>query len=88
MAEILNIRMQSHLTDCSLCGEATAHRWGIPTCNGDVVSNDFPDDLWQGSVPVCQRCYERHARGEIKTFDHYYVRRGPMGVCLIDGAGI
>lgn len=85
---ILTIRMQSGMVDCWICGEPTEYRWGVPTCNGDLVSNDFPDDLWEGGQAVCESCFAKHARGELPTFDRYYVRRGPLGVDLIHGGGI
>lgn len=75
----LEIRMQAGMIDCSLCGEPDDHRWGVPTCNGDVVSNDFPDHLWQGSVAVCEQCFNLHAEGKIPTFDRYYWPQGFVG---------
>ncbi len=85
--DVLLIRMQSGDVECSLCRALTDFGWSVPTYNGDVVSNDFPDDLHAlgGSVPVCERCYERHAAGQVETFDRYYVR---PGADLIGGAGI
>lgn len=88
---ILEIHMQCDEIECGLCGEWTEFRYGVSTYNGDIVSNDFPDTMRReggGSVAVCERCFERHAAGLIPTYDHYYVRPGPMGVCLVDGAGI
>lgn len=88
---ILEIRMQRGEIECSLCGAETELRWGVPTYNGDIVSNYFPDDLHRiggGSVPVCEECYDRHAAGLVPTFDRWYVRRGPFGVELVDGGGI
>ncbi len=76
---ILEIRMQSGGIDCSLCGKADEHCWGVPVFNGDVVSNDFPFWMWSshgGSQPVCRRCYAKHERGEIPTWDHLYVSPG------------
>lgn len=61
---------------CSLCGQETPLAFGIPTYNGDIVSNDFPDALRTeggGSMPVCQQCYLEHKQGLMPTFDHYYV---------------
>jgi hypothetical protein len=89
--DFLEIRMQQYETDCSLCGLPTEHRWGIPTFNGDIVSNDFPDDLWRGgggNIPACRECFAKHARGEIPTFDRFYVPQTLMGVHLVNGAGI
>ena len=68
-ADIKNIR-------CSWCGEWTAHRWGLPTYNGDLISNDFSDKLWAeggGSVPACQSCFDKHAAGQLPTCDDYYL---------------
>jgi hypothetical protein len=88
MSEVLEIRMQLHETHCSLCGEPTLCCWGVPAYNGDLMSNDFPDELISaggGNQPVCEDCYDRHARGELETFDRFYLWR--VGG-LIDGAGI
>lgn len=88
MPAILEIRMQSHLCDCWLCGEPTEMQWGVPTYNGDLVSNDFPDAMWAGSgggQSVCEDCYRKHERGELETFDHYYTWQ--LGL-FADGAGI
>lgn len=82
------IDFQSHEVDCFLCGKPTEHRWGVPVYNGYVVSNDFPDDLWGndgGGQAVCELCYDKHARGEIETFDRFYV---PKGRTFIYGDGI
>lgn len=73
--------------DCYICGAPTPMRWGVPVFNGDIVSNDFPDELWGesgGGQSVCESCYEKHARGEIKVFDSCYW----TPPTLIDGAGI
>lgn len=88
MPDSLTINMNERWADCGLCGAETLFHWGVPTYNGDVVSNDFPDDLGGGSIAACEACFHKHERGEIETFDHYYVRPGPMGVCLVNGAGI
>lgn len=85
MSDILEIRMQSNETECFICGAETEHCWGVPTCNGDIVSNDFPDDLWDGGVPVCEDCYLKHERGEIPTCDRFYL---PRGRSFINGDGI
>lgn len=74
---ILEIRMQSNMIDCSICGEPDCHSWGVPTFNGDIVSNDFPDELWEGSIGVCESCYCKHERGEIPTFDRMYLHHRP-----------
>ena len=86
--DILKIHMQSHDATCMLCNAETDYNWSIPTFNGDIVSNEFPDWLWTtsgGGQAVCESCYEKHARGEIETFDRYY--RHLMGD-FADGAGI
>jgi hypothetical protein len=86
LGDTLEIRMNPGIVACGLCGADTDFRWAVPTFNGDLVSNDFPDDLHReggGSFPVCQRCYDRHERGELATFDRYYYRPG-----LIAGEGI
>ncbi len=82
---ILEIRMQSGMIDCAICGEPDDHCWGVPTYNGDIVSNAFPDDMDWGGVAVCESCYLKHERGEITTFDHCYL---PKGRSFIGGDGI
>jgi hypothetical protein len=92
MSQVLEIRMQRHETTCGLCGVGCHMEYGIPTYNGDVVSNDFPDELHRsggGSFPVCQRCYLRHALGDVETFDHWYIEASAFGIFLgFDGGGI
>ena len=92
MNKPLEIRMQRHEANCGMCGDDCDMLYGIPTYNGDVVSNDFPDGLMPdagGSFPACQRCYLRHAMGDVPTFDHWYVVAGAFGVFLgLDGGGI
>lgn len=92
MSSILEIRMQGgREAECGICGELTNMKYSVPTYNGDIVSNDFPDDLYGkfgGMIPVCRECFHKHERGEIETFDHYYVPQTLMGVHLIDGGGI
>lgn len=86
--DVLEIRMQSVEMVCSLCGAITDDNCGVPIVNGDIVSNDFPDAIWSehgGSVPACQRCHDRHSRGEIETFDRHYLW---LGLGFIHGAGI
>ena len=57
--------------DCFLCGqECGGDNCGVPTFNGDVVSNDWNGE-W-GSKPVCQECFDKHADGRVPTFDHLY----------------
>jgi hypothetical protein len=92
MSDILEIRMQSGMLDCYVCGEPTEYRFGIPIYNGDIVSNDFPDDMWAnggGGQSVCESCYLKHERGDIPCADRLYLDRPPHGVYLgSDGAGI
>lgn len=86
MSDILLIDMNPREVQCALCGEWCEHSWGVPTFNGDLVSNDFPDALWHsegGSQPACESCFNKHDRGELQTFDRYYVRPG-----FINGDGI
>jgi hypothetical protein len=87
MPPVLEINMNPRHLDCHLCGQPTEHKWGVPIFNGDVVSNDFPDDLWSeggGGQAVCERCYELHAAGQVKTYDRYYMHL--FG--FVDGGGI
>lgn len=70
------IDMNQREAKCSLCGKWTDACWGVPTYNGDLVSNDFPDWLTReggGCMAACEACYEKHARGEVLMFDHYYL---------------
>ena len=76
MTEVLEINMNVREVQCSVCEEWTEHRWGIPTFNGDVVSNDFPDWLWSlhgGGQPVCRQCFDLHAAGQISVADLWYI---------------
>jgi hypothetical protein len=76
--DTLEIRMQSHDVECFLCGTWTELHWGVPTYNGDLVSNDFPDELFReggGAQPACERCYGQHSRGELPMFDKCYLWR-------------
>lgn len=78
----LEINMNPRSVQCFLCGKWASHEWGVPTYNGDVVSNDFPDYLWHeggGGQGVCEGCYLKHERGEIETFDRFYTRPGFIG---------
>lgn len=78
MSDILEIRMQTHEVECSICGDWTAHQWSVPTYNGDLVSNDFPDELIReggGNMAVCEHCYDRHAADDMETFDSFYLWR-------------
>ena len=87
-SDILEIRMQKSMIDCSICGGPDAHSWGVPVVNGDIVSNDFPDEIWRregGAIGVCEECYRKHERGEIPTFDRFYLHLRPG---FTDGAGI
>lgn len=88
MNEILEINMNPREAQCSLCGEWTDYRWGVPTFNGDLVSNDFPNEIWLaegGNMPVCESCYGKHERGELPTFDQFYLH---LQKGFVDGAGI
>lgn len=55
---------------CVACGEPCEGECSLPIFNGDIVSNDWPGD-W-GGVPCCNRCYELHASGRMKTWDHLH----------------
>lgn len=68
--QVLVIRMQHHETTCYVCGKRTDGGFGVPTFNGDLVSNAFPDWLDWGGQPACED--RRHERGELVTYDHYY----------------
>lgn len=84
---VLKIRMQSHTVECSLCGIETPWQWSVPVYNGDVVSNDFPDWMYErhgGNQSVCEACFNKHAAGQIPTCDAIYLRQGD----LMHGAGI
>lgn len=72
---------------CRICGATTPTRGGVPTYNGDLVSDDFPLEP-EGNWPACGPCFEAHARGQLKTWDGLYTRRPPLGVPLVDGGGI
>jgi hypothetical protein len=88
MSDILVIDMNSRSIQCFLCGEWDEHRWGVPTCNGDVVSNDFPDEIWHehgGGQAVCRECYEKHLNGLVPTFDRFYLH---LASGFVGGAGI
>lgn len=83
----LTIRMQTPgygMGDpCANCGQPASGFHGLPYFNGDLMSNDWPGD-W-GGRPCCEDCYERHARGELETFDQDYVH---LFALYQDGAGI
>ena len=88
MSNVLEIRMQSGELRCSICNDWTEHRWSVPTFNGDLVSNNFPDELWNsegGVQAACEECYDRHSRGELPTFDRYYLH---LAGGFIGGSGI
>lgn len=63
---------------CGIC-QCDLHfwKWSVPTCNGDLVSNDLQDQPWlpTGNSPVCEACFNLHAAGKIPTFDHLYTDR-------------
>jgi len=84
----LLIDMNPREAQCWNCGQWTPHRWGLPTVNGDLVSNDFPDEIWGehgGGVPACEECFRRHERGELPTFDRFYLH---LATGFTDGTGI
>lgn len=73
------------LTTCFVCGELTEEGYKVPTVNGKVVGMDYPRDSvsWQDHGlfrPVCKTCHDKHKKQAPP--------RGPLGVALIDGAGI
>jgi hypothetical protein len=74
MTDVLEIRMQSRPAEgepCRFCVDGICDGYhGLPIFNGDVVSNDWRGD-W-GGVPCCPDCYQRHADGRMRTFDHLY----------------
>jgi hypothetical protein len=69
---ILNIHMQTpgYGDVCFVCGGEASGFHGVPIVNGDLVSNDWPGP-W-GGVPACEPCYEKHERGELRTYDAEY----------------
>lgn len=72
---------------CTLCHTPTPFGHAVPTMHGEVVSNDFPDWLWErdgGRVPVCERCYQWHAQGRVAVSDRKWLANG----ALTHGAGI
>ncbi len=88
MSDVLEINLNYREAQCGICGDWHEYAQGVPTFNGDLVSNDFPDWLHRtggGSVPVCERCFNKHERGEIETFDDCYTHL-MGGFC--EGAGI
>lgn len=70
--EKLVIRMQTPGWGdiCFACGGVASGHHGLPTFNGDLVSNDWPGE-WFG-VPACERCYELHEQGKLETHDADY----------------
>ncbi len=87
---VLEINMNVREVQCSLCGEWCEHRWGVPTFNGDLVSNDFPDWLCRtggGGQPVCEQCFESHAKGDFPVWDCHYQHLANVGT-VADGEGI
>lgn len=82
----LTIRMQTpgYGDVCFVCGGEASGYHGVPVFNGDLMSNDWPGE-W-GGVPSCERCYDRHARGELPTFDADY--RHTLDGLHGNGAGI
>lgn len=82
MSDILEIQMQSSGIECFVCGIETEYCWGVPIYNGDIVSNNFPEEMWEhgrGRQAVCEPCYKAHEDGKMPTFDHYYIRPGFIG---------
>lgn len=70
MSTILRINLNPRAVTCRLCGEICDHQQGVPMWEGLLLSNS-----WEGnwnSQPSCRPCFERHARGELKTFDHVF----------------
>lgn len=88
MPDTLVINMNFREVMCCICGNWTEYRWGVPTFNGDLVSNHFPDWLWRqggGSQPACEHCFRRHAAGELPAFDRFYLH---LSGTFADGDGI
>ena len=74
--------------ECTICGALTELQWGIPTVNGDIVSNDFPNEIYLvhgGSVPVCEACYQKHESGEMNVCDRFYFH---LAEGFVGGSGI
>jgi hypothetical protein len=61
---------------CCICGGEIDGCCGIPHFDGEPVSNEW-EGPWCGRAS-CRECYEKHARGEIKTSDTPE-GRGPIG---------
>lgn len=89
MADSLTIRLQTPGfgmgEPCCSCGEPASGFHGLPTFNGDIMSNDWPGD-WGGKV-CCEECYLKHERGGMETADKLY-QHVLHGIGLLDGAGI
>lgn len=89
MGDVLEIRLQTPGfgmgEPCIACGLPSSGFHALPTFNGDIMSNDWPGE-WFGNV-CCERCYEKHLRGEMKTADHLY-RHLLAGLGFTDGGGI
>jgi len=84
----LEIDMNPREVRCSICEAWTRYAWSVPTFNGDLVSNDFPDELWKsggGGQPVCEYCYDAHAANKFPVFDRFYLH---LVGGFIAGAGI
>jgi hypothetical protein len=56
---------------CVICGGEPGSHHGVPTFNGDVVSNDFA--CANGTQPACGRCYHLHAHGMVPVHDSRYL---------------
>ena len=56
---------------CVVCGlDCSQDDCGLPTFNGDVVSNDWRGEWF--SKPCCTECCRKHGEGLIPTFDRCY----------------
>lgn len=56
---------------CYVCGtNCSDANCGIPTFNGDVVSNDWRGEWF--SKPVCENCWHFHAEGSMPVCDKLY----------------
>lgn len=67
---VIQIGMQDNTVSCWICGVETEFKWGVPTFNGDLMSNDWPGE-WFGQS-VCERCFDLHEQGKMITHDNLY----------------
>lgn len=58
-------------TDCSVCGEGTVSKWGIPVFEDRILRNE-EDGPW-GGAPACERCWAIHKIGDIDRL--YEIRK-------------